>query len=67
MLGRIVLAIVIGIVVFLVCTFLGGIAATVAISWVAAIGAFFAAWAALIGLLACLWYYFAGGNLFNRA
>ena len=61
MIARVVLAIVVGIVVFLACTFLGGLAASVAISWVAAIGSFFKEWAALIGLLAALWHFFRGG------
>lgn len=68
MITRIVLAVVVGIVVFLVCTFLGGLLASVAISWVAAIGAFLKAWASLLGLLAALWHFFGGGGFtFGRS
>lgn len=62
MLARVVLSIVVGILVFLACKLLGGLAAAVAISWVAAIGSFFVSWAALIGLLAAVWYFFSGSS-----
>lgn len=62
MIGRIVLAVVVGIVVFLVCIFLGGLLAGIGISWVASTGSFLKEWAALIGLLAALWHFFRGGG-----
>jgi hypothetical protein len=62
MIARIVLAVVVGVVVFLVCTFVGGLLVTIAISWVAAVGSFLVKWASLLGLLAALWRFFGGGG-----
>jgi hypothetical protein len=58
MISNIVLAVVIGIITTLVCIFVGGLLATIGISWAAATGAFLVAYGALIGLLAALWFYF---------
>lgn len=62
MIARIVIAVIVGIVVFLICTFVGGLLASVGISWVASTGAFLKAWASLLGLLAALWHFFGGGG-----
>lgn len=62
MIRRVVLAVVAGIVAFLVCILLGMLLTSIGISWVAAIGAFLEQWAALIGLLVALWHFFSGGS-----
>lgn len=59
-LGRIFLSIAVGIVAFLICLFVGGAMATVAISWVAFAGSFFEKWASLIGLIVAVIYFFSG-------
>lgn len=65
MLKRIVLAVLIGIFVYLACNFLGGAAEAVSIAWVASIGGFFVRFAELISFAAALWYFFGGGNPFR--
>lgn len=62
MLGRIVLAIVVGIVVWLGCEFVGGLLANAVPtpSWVYTVGRFLENYGSLLGLLAALWYYFKG-------
>lgn len=61
MIGRVVLAIVVGIVVWLVCEFVGGLLVSiVGPSWVTATGDFLRGFGSLLGLLAALWYFFAG-------
>ncbi len=67
MLNRLVLAVVVGIVVSLVCIFVGALLAeATAISWVVATGKFLQTYAALLGLLAALYHYFSGGTWFRR-
>ncbi len=66
MLNRLVIAVIIGIVVTLICIFVGGLLSTMTISWVVATGVFLKTYAALLGLLAALWHFFQGGSLLNR-
>lgn len=66
MLSKLVIAVVIGVVVTLVCIFVGGLLETMSISWVVATGTFLKTYGALLGLLAALYHYFAGGTLLNR-
>lgn len=65
MLVRIVLAIVVGIAVALVCYLAGVVLATVDIDFAAAIGNFLKQWGGLIGLLAAIWWFFAGSARFG--
>jgi hypothetical protein len=60
MLSRIVLAIITGIVTTIVLMFIGTLLVTMDINWVVATGAFLKEFAGLLGLLAALWYFFAG-------
>lgn len=60
MLSRVVLGVVVGIIVMLACTLVGGLLMSFEISWVVAIGAFLRLYASLLGLCAALWYAFAG-------
>lgn len=66
MLSRLVLAVVIGVVVALVCVFVGSLLITIQISWVVATGTFLGAFGALLGLLAALWYFFGGYTRWPR-
>jgi hypothetical protein len=64
MLGRIVLAIVVGIVVGLACVLVGGLLVSIAtFGWVDTLGSFLQRYAGLFGLLSALWYFFAGHAL----
>lgn len=63
MLNRVVLAILVGAIVWLVCLFGGGLLATLAIPPIVFIGKFLQTWAYVIGVLAGLWYFFAGGGV----
>lgn len=60
MIQRIVLAIVVGVVVFLGCVLLGGLLATLKVDFAVTVGTFLKTYASLIGLLAALWHFFAG-------
>lgn len=63
MLRRIVLAVVVGVVVFLICLLVGILLAALEVSFAVAVGAFLEQWAAVIGLLAAIWHFFSGGFL----
>lgn len=64
MIGRIVLALIIAIVVGLGLTaLLGPILVGLAVPIAVTIGAFFVTWGWVLGVLAGLWYFFAGTNL----
>lgn len=60
MLRRIVLALVVGIAVALVCILGGLILAATDIEVITTVGVFLKRFAGLIGLLAAIWYFFAG-------
>lgn len=60
MLSRIILAVVVGIVAYLVCELVGGLLATTAIDFAVTIGNFLQKYASLIGLLSALWFFFSG-------
>ena len=66
MLSKIVIACVVGIVVFLACILVGGLLVTTTVPFVVTVGNFLQDYAGLLGLLAALWHFFAGGTLFNR-
>lgn len=60
MLSRVILAVVVGIVTFLIASFVGSLLVDVPISWVAKTGKFLEIYATLLGLAAALWYGFSG-------
>lgn len=64
MISRIVLAVIVAIVVGLVCILLGGILGTLHIDILSSVGGFLEKYGWALGVLAGLWYFFAGGNLF---
>lgn len=61
MLGRIVMACIAGILVFLVCVLVGGLLVTTAVPFVVTVGTFLKTYAGLLGLLAALAHFFGGG------
>lgn len=63
MIRRIMLALLVGIIVWLLCQFFGGVLGAMEISWITAAGTFLKTFAGLISLVAAVWYYFAGGDL----
>ena len=63
MLTRIILACIAGVVAFLICVFVGGLLATMAIPIAAFIGGFLVQWATVISILVALAYFFGGGSL----
>lgn len=66
MVKRIILALVVGVVTTLVIMLVGVILVSIDISWTKTIGQFFQNWAALLGLLAAVWYYFTLGTPVSR-
>lgn len=66
MLNRVVMACVIGIVVFLVCVLVGGLLVSTAVPFVVVVGNFLKNFASLLGLLAALASFFGGYTPFNR-
>lgn len=66
MLSRLVLAVVVAVVVTLVCILVGELLVTLHVSFAETIGSFLRNLAAVIGLLAGLWYFFAGNGITFR-
>jgi hypothetical protein len=62
--ARLVLAVVIAVVVGLVCLLLGGILAGLGVPIAKTVGDFLEHWGWVLGVLAGLWYFFAGGFAF---
>lgn len=60
MLSRIVLSVVVAVVVTLACLLVGGILETLGVAVATTIGAFLRGYSSVIGVLAGLWYMFAG-------
>lgn len=67
MLSRLVLAVVVAVVVTLACILLGAILTALTVSVAVTVGDFLKTYAAVIGILAGLWYFFSGANWFHRA
>lgn len=67
MLGRIVMAVIVGIVVYLACILIGGLLVTTAVPFVVTVGSFLERFAGLLGLLAALWHFFANGPTFFKS
>ena len=63
MIARLVLAVVVGVVVYLLCVLFGSLLADLKVSFAVTIGGWLVAYAAVLGLLAAIWYFFAGGGL----
>lgn len=63
MINRAVLAVVVGVVVFLVCLVVGGLLVDLHVSFAETVGAVLRDWATVIGLLAALWYFFTHGGI----
>lgn len=66
MLRNIVLAVVVAVAVTLACILLGSILVALGVSVAVAVGGFLKEWAGVIGVLAGLWYFFAGGTFLGR-
>jgi hypothetical protein len=64
--GRLVLAVIVGVVVFLLCGLVGPLLADLKVSFAVTIGGWLTQYAPVLGLLAALWYFFAGGVGFSR-
>jgi hypothetical protein len=62
MIARLVLAVVVGVVVGLLCILFGGILVSLHVPIAATVGAWLTDWGWVLGFLAFLWYFFAGGN-----
>ncbi len=63
LIGRIVLAVVVGVVVYLVCLLVGPLVMGLHASFAVTVGGWLVTYAAVLGLLAALWYFFAGGGI----
>jgi hypothetical protein len=66
MLSKLVIALVIGVVVFLACTLVGGLLATTGVAFVVTVGSFLVKFASLLGLCAALYSFFVGGFNFPK-
>lgn len=67
MLGKlIILSVVVAVVVTLGCHLLGGILASLEVAIATTIGVWLIKYAAVLGVLAGLWYFFAGGYVLNK-
>lgn len=62
MIARIVLAIVVGVIVYLACILVGPLLADLKVSFAVTVGGFLVAYAPVIALLAALWHFFSGGG-----
>lgn len=60
MIRRLVLSVVVAVVVTLLCMLLGGLLASLNVSVAVVVGGFLSQWATVLGILAGLWYAFAG-------
>lgn len=64
MLGKLVLSVVVAVVVTLGCVLVGSILTTLTVDVAVTIGNFLKVYSAVIGVLAGLWYFFAGFDRF---
>lgn len=62
-LRQVILALVVAIIAYLICVFIGGLMATTGIPIAAFVGGFLVQWATLISILVFVWYLFAGGGI----
>lgn len=66
MLGRVVQSVVVAVVATLGCMLLGAILAALKVDVAVTVGNFVKVWAAVIGILAGLWFFFWGHVLWHR-
>jgi len=62
MLGRLVLAVVVGVVVTLACILVGLILVTLKVALAVTVGNFLSSYSGVFGVLAALWYFFSGAS-----
>lgn len=67
LLGRLVLAVVVGVVVTLACILIGAILVTLKIELAVTVGNFIKTYGGVFGVLAALWYFFSNADWFNRS
>ena len=60
LIARLVLAVVIGVIVYLLCLLFGPLVADLKVSFAQTIGGWLTSYAGVLGLLAALWYFFTG-------
>ncbi len=60
MLGRVVTAVVVGVLVTLACMLVGVILVALKVTLAVTVGNFLQEWAGVFGLLAALWHFFSG-------
>lgn len=63
LLARLVLAVVVGVVVYLLCLLFGPLVADLKASFAVTVGNWLVTYAGVLGLLAALWFFFSGGGL----
>lgn len=63
MIARLVLAVVVGVIVYLLCLLFGPLVAELKASFAVTVGNWISTYAGVLGLLAALWYFFAGGGI----
>jgi putative Mn2+ efflux pump MntP len=64
MLNRIILAVLAGVIAFLVCIFVGGVVlVALGVPIAVAVGKFLEQYATVISAVVALWYYFSGGSI----
>lgn len=62
LISRLVLSLVVAIVVWLVCVFVGELISAMNVPIAAVVGGFLKTYAVVLAILAFLWYFFAGGG-----
>lgn len=67
MLSKLVMAVVVGVVVTLACVLVGSILAALDVKLAFTIGNWLDNYSGVLGVLAALWYFFAGGGLTKRS
>jgi hypothetical protein len=63
LLGRLVLAVVVGVIAYLLCKLFGPLVADLQVSFAVTIGGWLTQYAGVLGLLAALWFFFSGGAI----
>lgn len=65
MLEAIIIALIVGLIVGLGCVLLGRVLKSIGVPPAEAVGGFFEQFAWAIGIVAALWFFFAGGSIFG--
>lgn len=66
MLSKLVLAVVVGVIVTLACVLVGDLLDALTVQLAITIGNWLKTYSAVLGILAALWYFFAGSTWFRR-